>query len=184
MGSLVLYSDKTVAPATLVKREPDSTEESSGLGTAFLLGSDMTELGIKLPEEMLRWSGVTGVIFVDVITTSPTPSVDFVVSSGATEFVVREAKASGESAVLIGEWVRKRTRGPEGQQPRQRELEWLRNNRDILQQHLGKWVVVEDNTLVAADYDYATALRTAKQTGIRVPFIFKLSEEFTVTGFD
>ncbi len=67
---------------------------------------------------------------------------------------------------------------------RQRELEWLRRNREVLRQHLGKWIVVEDSALVAAEHDYAVALRTAKDAGIRVPFIFKLTEEPTLTGLD
>jgi len=67
---------------------------------------------------------------------------------------------------------------------RQRELEWLRRNREALRQHLGKWIVVEDNALVAAEQDYRVALRTAKDAGIKVPFILKLSEEPTLTGLD
>ncbi len=67
---------------------------------------------------------------------------------------------------------------------RQRELEWLRHNREALRQHLGKWIVVEDSALVAAEQDYRVALRTAKDAGIRVPFIFKLTEEPTLTGLD
>lgn len=67
---------------------------------------------------------------------------------------------------------------------RQRELEWIRRNRDALRQHLGKWIVIEGNALVAAEYDYGVALRTAKGAGIRVPFIFKLTEEPTLTGLD
>jgi hypothetical protein len=44
--------------------------------------------------------------------------------------------------------------------------------------------VVEDSALVAAEQDYRVALRTAKDAGIRVPFIFKLTEEPTLTGLD
>lgn len=96
------------------------------------------------------------------------------------------------AAVRVGLWDQPAAVPPERprQAPRvrgrlrQRELQWLRHNRDALRQHLGKWIVVEDNALVAAEHDYRVALRTAKDAGIRVPFIFKLTEEPTLTGLD
>lgn len=56
--------------------------------------------------------------------------------------------------------------------PRAVELDWLRRNMKSLNEHCGKWIVIEKEELVASDRDYQKARVTASQRGIKRPFIF------------
>lgn len=54
---------------------------------------------------------------------------------------------------------------------RQSEVDWIRKNTQISQEYRGKWIVVENNELIASDKDYSKARAIAKQRGIKRPFI-------------
>src|SRR5215472_1301497 len=66
-------------------------------------------------------------------------------------------------------------RGPRANAPdqprRQAEIEWMNRNTRASDEYRGKWVVVENNELVASDKDYGRARAIAKERGIKRPFI-------------
>ena len=59
---------------------------------------------------------------------------------------------------------------------REREMQWIENNKDFLETLLGNWIIVEGDKLVASSTDLSIALRKAKSTGINVPFIHFIPE--------
>jgi len=54
---------------------------------------------------------------------------------------------------------------------RQTEVDWIKSNTQISEEYRGKWIVVENNELIASDRDYAKARAIAKERGIKRPFI-------------
>ena len=142
---------------------------TAGATTIVSSGSNRTGRSVEVHSEVFKRS----LTYSDVVTAFPRYFQTFTVGRV-------EERDQAFAVMPVRPRQAPRVRG----RSRQRELEWLRHNRDAIRQHLGKWIVVEDNALVAAEYDYRVALRTAKDLGIRVPFIFKLSEEPTLTGLD
>ncbi len=150
----------------LFRLDAGSTADAT---TVVSSGSSRTGRSVEVHSEVFRRS----LTYLDVVTAFPRYFQTFTVGR-----VEERDQAFAVMPVRPRQAPRVRARS------RQRELEWLRRNREALRRHLGKWIVVEDNALVAAEQDYRVALRTAKDAGIRVPFIFKLSEEPTLTGLD
>lgn len=54
---------------------------------------------------------------------------------------------------------------------RQAEIEWIKQNTAVSHDYRGKWIVVENNELIASDREYSKARAIAKQKGIKRPFI-------------
>ena len=55
---------------------------------------------------------------------------------------------------------------------REKELEWLEGQADLLQRLAGSWIVVEGAELIAAGPDYREIIREARGKGISTPFVF------------
>lgn len=51
------------------------------------------------------------------------------------------------------------------------EIEWMKKNTEVSEEYRGKWIVVENNELIASDKDYSRARAIAKERGIKRPFI-------------
>ena len=60
---------------------------------------------------------------------------------------------------------------------RQKELEWLEGQADLLQRLAGNWIVVEGAELIAAGPDYREVIQEARGKGISIPFVIYLSKE-------
>ena len=60
---------------------------------------------------------------------------------------------------------------------RQKELEWLEGQADLLQSLAGNWIVVEGAELITAGPDYREVIREARGKGISIPFVLYLSKE-------
>src|SRR6266545_4885815 len=59
---------------------------------------------------------------------------------------------------------------------RQVELQWRRTNRELLRRYLGQWVVLEGERIVASDRSLAEVVRRARETGVRVPYVFRVED--------
>lgn len=55
---------------------------------------------------------------------------------------------------------------------REQELEWRRSHPDVLSKLIGKWVVLELDSIVASGNDPLEVISEARQKGISVPYVF------------
>jgi len=60
---------------------------------------------------------------------------------------------------------------------REREILWLRANRDTLRPFVGKWVVIEAGEVVAHGNHLGEVVREAKRKGIKSPFVHRVGVE-------
>ena len=60
---------------------------------------------------------------------------------------------------------------------REREILWLRANRDALRSFVGTWVVIEAGEVVAHGKHLGEVVREAKSKGIRSPFVHRVGAE-------
>lgn len=56
------------------------------------------------------------------------------------------------------------------------EMQWRRTHGDVLRRYLGQWVVLEGQRIVASGASLADAVRQARETGVRVPYVFRVEE--------
>jgi hypothetical protein len=81
-----------------------------------------------------------------------------------------EITGTGRRLQVVPQSRGRHTEGPSGPR-RQAEIEWMNKNTLISDEYRGKWVVVENNELIASDKDYGRARAIAKERGIERPFI-------------
>ncbi len=88
--------------------------------------------------------------------------------------------ASGEAEELFFDWLTTE-KSPMEQEVtpghRSLELEWRRTHKDILQEFIGMWVVLEGEGLVAVGGDPAQVVTEARARGIQVPYLFYVERE-------
>jgi len=60
---------------------------------------------------------------------------------------------------------------------RQVEVSWLRSRPNLSKEFAGKWIVVDQDRLIASDTDYDVARARAVAAGVRCPFIIYISPE-------
>lgn len=64
---------------------------------------------------------------------------------------------------------------PDSQQPpshRHREIEWLRTHAAELRPHVGEWVVLEGEEIIAHGADAQEVVAEARRRGIKMPYVF------------
>jgi hypothetical protein len=61
--------------------------------------------------------------------------------------------------------------------PRIRELRFRETRRDLLNSLVGQWVCLEAEAIVANGPDIARVIEEARQRGVKVPYVFKVSSE-------
>lgn len=62
------------------------------------------------------------------------------------------------------------------QSPREKEMKWIENNKELLATLSGKWIALADDQLIASSSDFEIVLNESKAKGIGVPFIVFVPE--------
>ena len=55
---------------------------------------------------------------------------------------------------------------------RHREFEWIETHADEMRRHVGEWIVLEGDDLVAHGKNATRVVASARRKGVKVPFIF------------
>ena len=79
----------------------------------------------------------------------------------------------GSAAFVV---LQARMVSPRGPSRRQAELQWRRANRELLRDYLGQWVVLEGERLVTHDRSLAEAVRQARDSGVKIPYVFRVED--------
>lgn len=59
---------------------------------------------------------------------------------------------------------------------RDEEMKWMENNKELLAELAGKWIVIQGSQLIASSQDFAVALKESKDRGVETPFILYVPE--------
>ncbi len=57
------------------------------------------------------------------------------------------------------------------------EMRWLTNNRSIVSQHRGEWLLIERSSLIAHSADFDVIRKQIQNRGIRSPFVYYVPTE-------
>jgi len=55
---------------------------------------------------------------------------------------------------------------------RERELHWLREQKDLFERYQGRWIAIEGDTFIAEGDSFESVYKATKEKNIEIPFIF------------
>ena len=60
---------------------------------------------------------------------------------------------------------------------REKETQWRQTHLDVLRHHVGRWVVIQGDQLVASSVSLGEAVALARANGVAVPYVFQVEED-------
>lgn len=160
---------------------------------------------VKLPESVASGTRPSKLVWLSLTNVgqmlSPTPAPGQVAGfiGPLVETTALTIKGDRESAALLaiavlqlavgeslfctprveGSWSGSYERGAESTSAsayRSRELKFRESNPEILRRLVGRWVVLEGETIVAHGRDPLAVVAEAREKGVRVPYVFHVDE--------